>query len=127
MRTFPDSLIRDIVRGEPLVRLALRGWQHPFRACTPTVRWHFQSMKKSKMQKHAAPSGQKRAGTQRSVARTPADFAEGMVQAYALNDRMNQLGMEHLDPRAWRAKHSVNGTRTEVAIFIMVQNVRCKW
>src|SRR5207302_2952847 len=91
MRTFPDSLIRDIVRGEPLVRLALRDWQHPFRACTPTVRWHFQSMKKSKMQKHATPSGQKRAGTQRSVARTPADFAEEMVQAYALNDRMNQL------------------------------------
>src|SRR5436309_8294719 len=32
MRTFPDSLIRDIVRGEPLVRLALRDWQHPFQS-----------------------------------------------------------------------------------------------
>ena len=98
-----------------------------FRACTPTVRWHFQSMKKSKMQKHATPSGQKRAGTQRSVARTPADFAEEMVQAYALNDRMNQLVLEHLDPRAWRAKPSGKGTRTIAAIFTHVHNVRCKW
>jgi len=84
-------------------------------------------MKKSKMQKHATPSGQKRAGTQRSVARTPADFAEEMVQAYALNDRMNQLVLEHLDPRAWRAKPSGKGTRTIAAIFTHVHNVRCKW
>jgi uncharacterized damage-inducible protein DinB len=50
-----------------------------------------------------------------------------MVQAYALNERMNQLVLEHLDSRAWRAKPSGKGGRTIAAIFSHVHNVRCKW
>jgi uncharacterized damage-inducible protein DinB len=84
-------------------------------------------MKKSKTQKHGAASGQRTAGTQRSLARNRADFAEEMVQAFALNDRVNQLLMQHLDPRAWRSKSSGRGTRTIAAIFTNIHNVRCKW
>lgn len=82
-------------------------------------------MKKFKIQKHATATGQKR-GTQRSVGRNRGDMAEEMVQAYALNDRVNRLLLERLDPRAWRAKPS-GGTRTIAAIFTHVHNVRCKW
>jgi uncharacterized damage-inducible protein DinB len=84
-------------------------------------------MKISKTQKHALASGEKMAGNQRSVDRAPRDFAQEMVQAYALNDRVNQLLLEDLDPRAWRAKPSGKGARTIAAIFTHVHNVRCKW
>jgi uncharacterized damage-inducible protein DinB len=67
------------------------------------------------------------AGTQRSVGPDPGEFAIEMVQAYALNDRMNQLLLEHLDPRAWRAQPPGKATRTIAAIFTHVHNVRCKW
>src|SRR5512140_2325442 len=84
-------------------------------------------MKNSKTQKHALANGGNLAGTQRSVGPDPGAFAEEMVQAYALNDRMNQLLLEHLDSRAWRAKPSGKGARTIAAIFTHVHNVRCKW
>jgi len=54
-------------------------------------------------------------------------LAQQMVQAYAVNDRMNQLLLEHLDARAWRAKPPGKGTRNIAAIFAHVHNVRCKW
>jgi len=55
------------------------------------------------------------------------DFAQEMAQAYAVNDRMNQLLLEHLDARAWRAKPPGKGTRNIASIFAHVHNVRCKW
>lgn len=55
------------------------------------------------------------------------DFGQEMVQAYAVNDRMNQLILEHLDSRAWRARPPGRGGRTIAAIFAHVHNVRCKW
>lgn len=55
------------------------------------------------------------------------NFDQEMVQAYAVNDRMNQLLLEHLDTRAWRAKAPGHGGRTIAAIFAHVHNVRCKW
>jgi uncharacterized damage-inducible protein DinB len=54
------------------------------------------------------------------------DFPQEILQSYALNDRMSQLLLEHLDPRAWRAKIS-GQSRTIAAIFAHVHNVRCKW
>lgn len=65
------------------------------------------------------------ASTQRYVGRDPG--AEEMVQAYALNDRINQFLLEHLDSRAWRATPSGKGARTIAAIFTHVHNIRCKW
>jgi uncharacterized damage-inducible protein DinB len=84
-------------------------------------------MKNSKTQKHAPANGGKLAGAQRSVGRDPGAFADEMVQAYALNERVNQLLLERLDPRAWLAKPSGRGTRTIAAIFTHIHNVRCKW
>ena len=84
-------------------------------------------MKNSKTQKHALAKAGTIAGTQRSVGRDPGAFAQEIVQAYALNDRVNQLLLEHLDSRAWRAKPSGKGTRTIAAIFTHVHNIRCKW
>jgi uncharacterized damage-inducible protein DinB len=53
--------------------------------------------------------------------------ARVMAEAFAVNDRMNQLVIEHLDPRAWRAKPPGKRGRTIAAIFSHVHNVRRKW
>jgi uncharacterized damage-inducible protein DinB len=55
------------------------------------------------------------------------DFPQEILQAYALNDRMNQLLLEHLDSRAWRAKNTSHKGRTIADIFAHVHNIRCKW
>ena len=55
------------------------------------------------------------------------DPGPALVESYLVNDRMNQLVIEHLDPRAWRAKLPVGRTRTIAAIFSHVHNVRRKW
>jgi uncharacterized damage-inducible protein DinB len=55
------------------------------------------------------------------------DFPQEALQAYALNDRMNQLLLEHLDSRAWRAKSPGHKGRTIAAIFAHIHNIRCKW
>ncbi|HLK53305.1 MAG TPA: DinB family protein [Candidatus Angelobacter sp.] len=48
------------------------------------------------------------------------------VQMFAVNDRMNQVLIEHLDPAAWRAKPP-GKVRTIAAIFTHMHNVRTKW
>lgn len=55
------------------------------------------------------------------------DFPQETLQAYALNDRMNQTLLEHLDSRAWRAKIPGHKGRTIADIFAHVHNIRCKW
>ena len=50
------------------------------------------------------------------LAPTP-DARQGMQETYAVNERMNQLLLEHLDPRAWRAQLPGSKGRTIVAIF----------
>jgi uncharacterized damage-inducible protein DinB len=49
------------------------------------------------------------------------------VDPYSISDRMNQLVLEHLDRRAWRAAVPGERGRTIAAIFSHVHNVRCKW
>jgi uncharacterized damage-inducible protein DinB len=65
------------------------------------------------------------------MARTQAaphlDLRQALVESYAVNDRMNQLVLEHLDPRAWRAKLPRSKGRTISAIFSHVHNIRRKW
>jgi uncharacterized damage-inducible protein DinB len=60
------------------------------------------------------------------LARAP-DLRLGMAESFAVNDRMYQIVLEHLDPRAWRAKAPGGGGRTIAAIFAHVHNIRCKW
>ena len=57
------------------------------------------------------------------------DFRQVLLETYAVNDRMNQLILERLDPRAWRAKPPApsRNARTIAAIFAHVHNVRRKW
>lgn len=55
------------------------------------------------------------------------DLARVLVESYAVNERMNQLVLEHLDPDAWRAKLPGSKGRTIAAIFSHVHNIRRKW
>ena len=55
------------------------------------------------------------------------DLRQGMLEAHAVNDRLHQLVLEHLDPRAWRAQLPGSKGRTIAAIFAHVHNIRCKW
>ena len=50
-----------------------------------------------------------------------------MVESYAVNERMNQIVLEHLDSGAWRAKLPGSKGRTIAAIFSHVHNIRRKW
>lgn len=55
------------------------------------------------------------------------DLSEALVESYAINDRMNQIVVQHLAPDAWRAKASGSSGRTIAAIFSHVHNIRRKW
>ena len=58
--------------------------------------------------------------------KTSSQLARAAVQIFAANDRINQLLIEHLDPRAWTAKPP-GKIRTIAAIFTHMHNVRTKW
>ncbi|HXZ42534.1 MAG TPA: DinB family protein [Terriglobales bacterium] len=55
------------------------------------------------------------------------NLAQEMAQAFLVNDRMNQLLLEHLAPQAWRAKPPGQNVRTIADIFAHVHNIRRKW
>ena len=58
------------------------------------------------------------------------DLREVLLEIYAANDRMNQVLLEHLEPRAWRAKLpglKQRGGRTIAAIFAHLHNSRLVW
>src|SRR5215470_9849636 len=56
------------------------------------------------------------------------NFLQVLLETYAVNDQMNQLILEHLDPRAWRSTMpNTPRTRTIAAIFTHMHNIRRKW
>lgn len=55
------------------------------------------------------------------------DLCQVLVETYAVNERMNQIVLENLDPAAWRAKLPGSKGRTIAAIFAHVHNMRRKW
>ena len=62
------------------------------------------------------------------LAATPiSNLPQEMAQAFLINDQMNQLLLEHLDSRAWRAKLPGPKGRTIADIFAHVHNIRRKW
>lgn len=63
----------------------------------------------------------------RAAASVDPDFRQGLLEIFAANERINQLILERLDPRAWRAKPPGRGSRTIAAIFTHMHNVRHKW
>jgi len=48
------------------------------------------------------------------------------AQIFAVNDRINQILIEHLNPAAWQAKPP-GKVRSIAAIFTHIHNVRTKW
>jgi uncharacterized damage-inducible protein DinB len=50
-----------------------------------------------------------------------------LLETFAVNERLNQLLLEHLDPRVWQAKPPGRNGRTVGAIFTHVHNIRSKW
>jgi uncharacterized damage-inducible protein DinB len=62
-----------------------------------------------------------------SQAEVGGDLCQVLVESYAVNERMNQIVLEHLDPAAWRAKLPGGKGRTIAAIFAHIHNVRRKW
>ena len=56
-----------------------------------------------------------------------AEFCESLVEAFAVSERMNQLILTELNPRAWRAKPPGRGKRTIAALFTHMHNIRRKW
>ena len=55
------------------------------------------------------------------------DLRQSLLETYAFSDRMNQLVLAHLHPRAWRAKPPGGNARTIAAIFAHMHNMRRKW
>ncbi len=58
------------------------------------------------------------------------DIRQVLVETFAASGRMNQLVLDHLDPRVWRAKPSGAGHqqgRTIAAIFAHLHNNRLVW
>lgn len=55
------------------------------------------------------------------------DLCQVLVESYAVNERMNQIVLEHLDPAAWHAKLPGSKGRTIAAIVAHVHNIRRKW
>src|ERR1700738_3887825 len=55
------------------------------------------------------------------------DLCQSLVESYAVNEQMNQIVLEHLDPAAWRAKLPGSKGRTIAAIVAHVHNIRRKW
>src|SRR5271170_3004531 len=57
---------------------------------------------------------------------TETQRGESAARMFALNDRLNQMLIEEIDPAVWKAKPPGN-VRTIAAIFTHMHNVRCKW
>lgn len=56
----------------------------------------------------------------------PNDLNKSMLEVWAVNEAMNQLVLQHLAPRAWRAGPPA-GRRTIAAIFSHIHNDRLLW
>jgi uncharacterized damage-inducible protein DinB len=57
----------------------------------------------------------------------PFELKLALIEAYAVNERMNQYLLDHLDERAWRAEPPGGKGRTVADIFAHIHNVRHMW
>ncbi len=55
------------------------------------------------------------------------DVYQVLVETYVVNEQINQVLLDHLDPCLWRAKPPGGKGRTIAAIFAHVHNSRRKW
>jgi len=57
----------------------------------------------------------------------PSDFRQALLETYVVSERMNQMVLDRLDPRAWTAKPAGRNRRTIPAIFAHMHHARRKW
>jgi uncharacterized damage-inducible protein DinB len=57
----------------------------------------------------------------------PVALDKALVEAFAVNERMNQFLLENLDEKAWRAEPPGGKGRTIAAIVAHIHNVRHMW
>src|SRR3954453_3283837 len=62
-----------------------------------------------------------------SLADVGVDLYPVLVESYTVNERMNHILIEYLDPAAWRLQLPGSRGRTIAAIFVHVHNIRRKW
>jgi uncharacterized damage-inducible protein DinB len=62
-----------------------------------------------------------------SRAKDRVDSCQVMVESYAVNERMNQIILQHLNPAAWRGQLPGSKGRTIAAVVAHVHNIRRKW
>jgi uncharacterized damage-inducible protein DinB len=61
---------------------------------------------------------------------SPNDLRDQLLSTYAINDAMNQLILQHLDPKAWREKlpgDRARASRTIGSIYAHIHNCRLRW
>jgi uncharacterized damage-inducible protein DinB len=63
----------------------------------------------------------------RAKALLRSDCSQTLLEAYVVNERINQFLLEQLDSRAWRSKPSGHNGRSIAAIFTHMHNMRRKW
>ncbi len=61
------------------------------------------------------------------AAATVPEAHQVLIEAFAVNERMNQILLEHLDRRLWQSKPPGGKGRALAAIFAHVHNIRRKW
>jgi uncharacterized damage-inducible protein DinB len=65
-----------------------------------------------------------------AVIQSSVRMRDGLLETFAVNEAINQLLLEQLDPRAWRAeppRSKGSKGRTIAAIFAHMHNIRRKW
>ena len=58
---------------------------------------------------------------------SPRDLKQALLEAYAVNEKMNQMLLAGLDERAWRSEPPGGKGRPIAAIFAHIHNVRHMW
>jgi len=57
--------------------------------------------------------------------RKPVDLGRALVEAYLTNERINQVLLDFLDPKIWRAQPLCSKRRNIATTFAHMHNVRC--
>src|SRR5262245_27379132 len=57
----------------------------------------------------------------------PLDYGRALIEAFAVNERINQLTLDNLDDAGWRAEPPLKKGRDVAAIVAHVHNVRHMW
>jgi uncharacterized damage-inducible protein DinB len=57
--------------------------------------------------------------------REPVDLGRALVEAYLTNERINQVLIDSLDPKIWRAQPPCSKRRNIATTFAHLHNVRC--